>query len=166
MTKPPYHIDSSLRKNYPAHHPQEVGGGGYSGTLVEALAALTGEANSYIHVTGVNSLEIAPIVGPLANDALVEVGNNTNGYYERWLSGIQECWTFLGGGQSTHTWVFPAAFITDPVPSILIRTSSIRVISVDGANSNENQLVFNLYDINGSPVSTGGPMVRAKGLWK
>src|SRR5690606_13074743 len=27
MTKPPYQINSSLRKNYPAHHPQESGGG-------------------------------------------------------------------------------------------------------------------------------------------
>src|SRR5690554_2729002 len=67
MTKPPYQIDSSLRKNYPAHHPQD-GGGGF--TPSEFGAQLMSAQNAEEALALLNF-----------PDSVITTGSNANGDY-------------------------------------------------------------------------------------
>lgn len=55
--------------------------------------------------------------GGVVTGALIEKGNNANGYYTRWASGHQECWmpTFATAASAAATWTFPAAFISGTI---------------------------------------------------
>lgn len=120
MTKPPYQIDSSLRKNYPAHHPQESGmgdevipisRGGTGATTVQGARDNLGVNDASNLTTGTlpndrvsNSLprnkayRQGNILGTVAQSggaptgAIIERGSNANGEYVRFADGTQICW--------------------------------------------------------------------------
>src|SRR5690606_1728366 len=122
MTKPPYQINSSLRKNYPAHHPQESGGrmvddvvpislGGTGATTAQGARDNLGTNDASNLTTGTlpndrvsNSLppnkafRRGNILGTVSQSsgvptgAIIERGSNANGEYVRFADGTQICW--------------------------------------------------------------------------
>lgn len=53
--------------------------------------------------------------GGVPTGALMEEGNDSNGYYLRLASGFQVCWHELTSSSSAAaTWTFPKAFIANP----------------------------------------------------
>src|SRR5690606_15722512 len=127
MTKPPYQINSSLRKNYPAHHPQESGGGmvddvvpislgGTGATTAQDARENLGTNDASNLTTGTlpndrvsNSLppnkafRRGNILGTVSQSsgvptgAIIERGSNANGQYVRFADGTQICWMTAGG---------------------------------------------------------------------
>lgn len=127
MTKPPYQINSSLRKNYPAHHPQESGGGmvddvvpislgGTGATTAEGARDNLGTNDASNLTTGTlpnarvsnsltpdkafrrgNILGTVSQSGGVPTGAVIERGSNANGQYVRFADGTQICWMTAGG---------------------------------------------------------------------
>src|SRR5690606_20851998 len=121
MTKPPYQINSSLRKNYQAHHPQESGGGmvddvvpislgGTGATTAQGARENLGTNDASNLTTGTlpndrvsNSLppnkafRRGNILGTVSQSsgvptgAIIERGSNANGQYVRFADGTQIC---------------------------------------------------------------------------
>ena len=121
MTKPPYQIDSSLRKNYPAHHPQESSGmvedvvpislGGTGATTAQGARNNLGTNDASNLTTGTlpnarvsnsltpdkafrrgNILGNVSQSGGVPTGAIIERGSNANGEYVRFADGTQICW--------------------------------------------------------------------------
>ncbi|MFS2324341.1 hypothetical protein U2P60_02775 [Brucella sp. H1_1004] len=98
-------------------------GAGTAGTfdltaLGRAMLALTGTNGNIPVMTGSGSVASRPIVGTVsaANNALMETGNNANGFYFRFANRLQVCFNrqFVFDGVRTYqlygSWTFPAAF--------------------------------------------------------
>lgn len=86
--------------------------------LGRAILALTGTNGNIPVMTGSGSVASRPIVGTVsaANNALMETGNNANGFYFRFANRLQVCFNreLVLNGVSTYqvfnTWTFPASF--------------------------------------------------------
>ena len=84
----------------------------------QALIALTGTNGNIPVMTGAGTVASRPIVGPVsgANNALMEWGNNANGFYFRFVNRLQICFNRelvlnqVATYQVYNTWTFPAAF--------------------------------------------------------
>ena len=168
MTKPPYQINSSLRKNYPAHHPHEGGGtedevipisrGGTGATTVQGARNNLGTNDASNLTTGTlpnarvsNSLprdkayRQGNILGTVAQSggaptgAIIERGSNANGEYVRFADGTQICWK-----SETVVVDDPITTVTWPwtfpaaFSALPVPTSGFRPISVSGSNRRFN----------------------------
>lgn len=77
--------------------------------------------------------------------AILEEGNNANGYYVRFASGYQICTQHFGTAATSHAWTFPAAFVAI--------TSGQLTLSAMARNSSAGRIITEDFDLSTSSVT-------------
>lgn len=139
------------------------------------LPAASGNALKLLRQNAGNTgLEYFSIVGPVSQSsgvptgAIIESGNNDNGYYVRYADGVQICWAnkiivTTISGVANGIWNYPATFADVPTNVLSILTSSPSSF-LPGVGSDTTSNVRHYVWSNSAGVSISGRAI-AVGRW-
>jgi len=123
---------------------------------------------------GVAKLNAAGMPITAANEAVVESGSNSNGYWIKLADGTQICWHRLpvswpdNSDSTSVTWTFPVAFASTPQYFLGIAAggNAAYLFLIGAYNESTGSVQFVLKTLSAQPAANRQVLVQAVGRWK